>query len=109
MKFLVDVQLLGTLARWLNGRNLDAAHALELELGQANDRQLWDLAKAENRIVISKDEDFFILATRPNETGRLPWLRLGNCRIQDLLSRLNKDWEAIESAFDEGQRIVEIR
>ena len=35
-------------------------------------------AIAENRIEISKDEDFFILATRPGDFGRLLWLRVGN-------------------------------
>lgn len=44
MKFLVDVQLPGTLARWLRGRDLDAVHVLDLNLGQADDRTLRKLA-----------------------------------------------------------------
>jgi hypothetical protein len=34
---------------------------------------------------------------------------MGNCRTQDLITRLNRDWIAIETAFSEGQRIVELR
>lgn len=109
MKFLVDVQLPGTLARWLHGRDCDAIHALERDLGQADDRTLWNLAVDEERILISKDEDFFILATRPKDSGRLLWLRIGNCRTRDLLTLLNQRWAAIERAFAEGQRIVEVR
>jgi predicted nuclease of predicted toxin-antitoxin system len=59
--------------------------------------------------VVSKDEDFFILATRPSDHGRLLWLRLGNCRTQTLLAVLENAWPAIESAFQSGQRIVEAR
>jgi len=109
MRFFVDVQLPGTLARWLRGRGCDAVHALERELGQADDRALWRLAEEEERIMISKDEDFFILATRPGDSGRLLWLRIGNCRTADLLSLLNTKWSAIEEAFESGQQIVEVR
>ena len=79
MKFLVDVQLPGTLARWLRDRNYDAVHVLERNLGQADDRTLWEILKEEGRIMVSKDEDFFILATRPNDTGYLLWLRHPVC------------------------------
>jgi predicted nuclease of predicted toxin-antitoxin system len=109
MKFLVDVQLPGTLARWLRGRGCDAVHALERDLGQADDRALWEISTDEGRIMISKDEDFFILAMRPKDSGRLLWLRVGNCRTTDLLTLLNRQWSAIEEAFGGGQQIVEVR
>jgi predicted nuclease of predicted toxin-antitoxin system len=109
MKFLVDVQLPGTLARWLRGRDCDAVHALERNLGQVDDRTLWNLAFEEERIMISKDEDFFILAMRPKDSGRLLWLRMGNCRTTDLLTTLNHCWNDIEQAFVDGQRVVEVR
>jgi predicted nuclease of predicted toxin-antitoxin system len=82
---------------------------LERDQGQTDDRQLWNEAFAENRIVASKDEDFFILATRPSDAGRLLWLRVGNYRTQALLSSLDPLLPAIEQAFQAGQRIVEIR
>lgn len=109
MKFFVDVQLPGTLARWLRGRNCDAIHALELDLGKADDLTLWQQACDEERIMISKDEDFFILAMRPKDKGRLLWLRIGNCRTTDLLSLLNRRWSEISQAFEDGQQIVELR
>lgn len=109
MKFLIDAQLPLTLARWLRGRNCDAMHVLEINAGQFDDRKIWELAINEQRILITKDEDFFILATRPNDTGRLLWLRMGNCRTTDLISSLNRRWEYIEDAFTDHQRIVEVR
>jgi predicted nuclease of predicted toxin-antitoxin system len=32
---------------------------------------------AENRIMVSKDGDFFILAMRLDDSGKLLWLRVG--------------------------------
>jgi len=109
VKFLVDNQLPASVALWLVNRGCDAVHVLELGLAQTDDRSIWQLAVGEARIVVSKDEDFFTLATRPNDNGRLLWIRLGNCRNQALLTALESAWELIEQAFAGGQRIVELR
>lgn len=109
MKFLVDNQLPKALAEWLRQKGYHAQHVLERGQGQTDDRQLWNEALQENRIVVSKDEDFFLLATRPGNTGRLVWVRLGNCRTQHLLSQLDQAWPAIEAALQSGQEIVELR
>ena len=109
MKFLVDNQLPSSLARWLTARGHDAGHVLDRGEGQTDDRQLWQSAIFENRIMVSKDEDFFILATRPNDVGQLLWLRVGNCRTPMLLAAFDRAWHNIEQAFQSGQRIVEVR
>lgn len=109
MKFLVDAQLPGTLARWLRGRGCDAVHVLEREMSQVSDVSIWETSVREGRILITKDVDFFILASRPGDTGRLLWLRMGNCRTQDLITRMNKEWDLLVDAYAESQRIVEIR
>lgn len=109
MKFLVDVQLPPTLARWLVGRGDDAIHAIDIGMDRVTDLELWDYASQHQRIMVSKDGDFFILAMRPKDEGSLLWLRLGNCRTIDLLSNLNKNWDQIEAAFSSGQQVVEVR
>lgn len=109
MKFLVDAQLPGTLARWLRGKGCDAVHVLEREMSCVDDVSIWEISIREERILITKDVDFFILATRPGDTGRLLWLRMGNCRTQDLITRINKEWDLLTASYAEGQRIVEMR
>lgn len=105
----MDVQLSGTLPRWLRGRGYDAVHALERDLGQTDDLSLWLIAKEEERVMMSKDDDFFILAMRPKDESKLLWLRVGNCRTIDLLSLMNNQWSQIEQMFVSGQQIVEVR
>lgn len=109
MKFLIDNQIPPALAYWLVKRGFDATHVLDLGLASTPDRELWQIAKDEGRIMVSKDEDFFLLATRPEETGHLLWLRVGNFRTHALIGLLEGQWNAIASAFSEGQRIVEVR
>ena len=85
MKFLVDNQLPKELARWLVNQGRDAEHVLDRGQGQTEDRQLWREASAEDRIMVCKDEDFFILAMRVDDSGKLLWLRVGNCRTAALI------------------------
>ena len=109
MKLLVDNQLPKALAFWFVDHGHDAVHVLDRGQGQTDDREIWNTALEEERIVVSKDEDFFILATRPTDTGRLLWLRIGNCRTHALLMKLGQLLPAIEESFEAGQRIVEVR
>lgn len=60
MKFIIDAQLPKALAVFLNYKGLDAIHTLELPAkNQTKDNQITDFAISENRIVITKDQDFF--------------------------------------------------
>lgn len=106
MKFIVDNQLPAALARWLEAKGADAIHVLELALDTAKDHDIWTLAMREQRIVVSKDEDFFHLANRANDQGRLLWVRVGNCRRDMLLARFESAWLGIEEAFVAGNRVV---
>ena len=109
MRFLIDAQLPPTLADWLKRMGQDASHALHYRQGRMTDVELHQVAIDEDRILISKDEDFFHLATRPGDRLRLIWLRMGNCRTRPLLTALEKVWPFIEAEFQNGQRILEIR
>ncbi|HEV7402184.1 MAG TPA: DUF5615 family PIN-like protein [Chthoniobacteraceae bacterium] len=92
MKFIVDNQLPAALARWLRTKGADAVHVLDRRLETTKDHDIWTLAISEERIVISKDEDFFHLANRPADSGRLLWVREGNCRRDTLLARFEAPW-----------------
>lgn len=109
MKFLVDAQLPEKLARWLREQHFDAVHVIDRQLDRADDNLLWEIAKEEDRIMISKDEDFFIFAMRPKDKGRLIWLRMGNCRTAHLIQFLEKRWTEVVQLLEEGQQIVELR
>lgn len=109
MKYLVDNQLPAALARFLSSRGVDCLHVLDVGLSQVRDTAIWEYAGRENRVVISKDEDFLYLANVPDTKGHFVWVRLGNCRTTVLLAAVARAWTRIEQALEAGNRVVELR
>jgi predicted nuclease of predicted toxin-antitoxin system len=109
MKLLIDNQLPLQLAAFLRQCGHDCAHVCDVGLEEASDLEVWSRACAEGRVVVSKDEDFIALATRAEDTGRLIWVRLGNCRNPALLEAFAAVHDRLVQAFESGQRIVELR
>lgn len=108
MKFLVDHQLPPSLAEFLRALGHEARHVRELGLKAEDDLTIWGQVE-KGFILISKDQDFFNLACRPGESGRLIWVRLGNCRNQPLLDAFEKFLPQILKSLADGSRIIEIR
>jgi predicted nuclease of predicted toxin-antitoxin system len=109
VKFLIDNQLPRALAEHLQARGQDCQHVLETGLADASDISICRYCEAQERILISKDEDFLYLANHPKSKIKLVWVRLGNCRTAALLAAFDQFWPTIESCFAAGDRIVEIR
>jgi predicted nuclease of predicted toxin-antitoxin system len=109
VKFLVDNQLPKALAEHLRAHGQDCQHVLEAGLGDASDVSICRYAEAQDRVLISKDEDFLYLCNQPRSKVRLVWVRLGNCRTAALLAAFDRFWPTIESCFATGDRIIEIR
>jgi predicted nuclease of predicted toxin-antitoxin system len=82
---------------------------MDLHLDTATDVQLWEHSCGAGVILISKDEDFVFLANRTGDTGRLLWVRLGNCRNAVLLAAFQTFHDQIVLGFGAGQRIIELR
>lgn len=109
MKFLVDNQLPAALARFLAARGIDCQHVLDLDLAEAKDKEIWQIATTRQMVLISKDEDFFHLANRPESQVQLVWVRLGNCRNPALLDAMGSAWPRIQSRLEAGDKVVEVR
>jgi len=109
VKFLVDNQLPAALARFLGKQGHDARHVLDLRMDEASDADIWQRAVSEDRVLISKDEDFLHLANRADATGSFIWVRLGNCRKQALLAAFERALPQVLAALEERQRIIEVR
>jgi predicted nuclease of predicted toxin-antitoxin system len=108
MRFVVDNQLSPRLSKFLQDSGHDSVHVAMVGLEAADDRTVWEWAIRESRIVVSKDEDLFFLANRPGDTGRLVWVRLGNCRREVLIDAFARSLPAVTAAFEDGQRVIEI-
>ena len=109
MKFIVDNQLPVALAEHLRKLGFDCQHVLDANLSDALDSEICRYAELEDRIIISKDEDFFYLAKQRQAAIRVIWVRMGNCRTSALLAAFERSWSRIESCLTAGDVIIELR
>ncbi len=109
MRSLVDHQLPAALAAYLRHRGHDCSHVADLGLSEAADTVVWERAEREGMVLVSKDEDFLILLSRPGSTGQLVWVRVGNCRNAALLAAFDRVHDAMVAAVASGQRVFEVR
>jgi predicted nuclease of predicted toxin-antitoxin system len=109
VKFIVDNQLPVALAEQLRDRGLDCQHVLEAGSGDAAHIAICRHAELQDRIIISKDEDFIYFAKQRHAKIKVVWVRLGNCRTSALLAAFERSWPRIESCLNAGDRVIEIR
>lgn len=67
MKFLLDMGVSHHTATFLRTKGYDAIHLLDLQLIRATDRESIELARRENRIVLTHDLDFGTLMAASSE------------------------------------------
>jgi predicted nuclease of predicted toxin-antitoxin system len=75
VKLLLDENLSRRLIPQLANLFPGSAHLAEVNLLGASDREVWELAKAEDFIIVSTDSDFYELATTIGPPPKVVWLR----------------------------------
>ena len=74
---------------------VDYIHASRIA-EQATDTLLWQTARENDWIVLTRDTDFFDRLLRHGVPPRVIWIRLGNVRKSDLLRIVEERWPAIQ-------------
>jgi predicted nuclease of predicted toxin-antitoxin system len=89
MKFLVDAHLPRRLCHPLWGCGHDAVHTLDLPLGnRTSDAEIIQIADAEGRIVVTKDDGFvqsFLLKNQPQRLLLITTGNIGNAELSQLI------------------------
>lgn len=94
MKWLVDAQLPPLICDWLQRHNENATHVSELENGlRLSDDALWEEAKRNQQIILSKDRDFFEHSLLYGAPPQVVHIAVGNCSNQALLAILEATWK----------------
>jgi predicted nuclease of predicted toxin-antitoxin system len=105
----IDVQMSPAIAAWI-GSNfaLNAIAIRDLGLRDAEDKEIFEAARQENAIVMTKDSDFILLLDRLGAPPQVIWVTCGNtsnARLKEILTNtLPKALELLRL----GEELVEI-
>lgn len=109
MKFWVDAQLPPLLAGWLVEQfGVEAYSLRDLGLRDATDAEIFEAARREQVVMISKDSDFVDLVSRHGLPPQLLWVTCGHVTNSKLHAVFDKTFSDAMAALAAGQPIVEI-
>lgn len=97
MKLLFDQNLSPRLPRLLADLYPDSMHVREIGLRDASDAEIWECAKENGFVIVSKDSDFQQRSLLYGHPPKFIWLRVGNCPIKRIEELLRKQSVAIHS------------
>jgi predicted nuclease of predicted toxin-antitoxin system len=101
MKFLVDAHLPPGLCVLLQAAGHDALHTTELPAqNKTPDRVINELSLTDQRVVISKDTDFYYSHVLYQRPWKLLLVRTGNIRTRELKDLFERQLSTIVQALD---------
>ena len=102
MKLLFDQNLSFKLSRLLADAFPESNQIRLLGMERAEDRAIWEYAKANDFILVSQDADFADMATLFGPPPKVIWLRCGNQPTDAIERRLRGHAEAIAAFAEDG-------
>lgn len=109
MKIWVDAQLPPKLSSWLTLIfSLEAAALRDLALRDAQDIEIFEAARSENAVIMTKDSDFIDLVCRLGSPPQILWLTCGNVTNRNLQQLLTATLPEALERLRQGEMIVEI-
>ncbi len=102
MKLLFDENLSHKLVSSLADIFPESTHVRDIGMKSADDPEVWDYARANGFIIVSKDADMHDLSLLKGNPPKVIWIQLGNCSTSQTEQRLRKQCDQItEFAKDE--------
>ncbi len=80
MKLLFDHHLSPRLVKSLADIYPDSNHVYRLGLDRAVDKDIWEYARREGFLIVTKDADFSDLCMLLGFPPKVVWIRRGNCK-----------------------------
>lgn len=103
MKLLFDQNLSHKLARRLADLFPNSTHVREVGLKEAEDPEVWEYAKQQEFLIVSKDADFHQRSFLFGFPPKVVWMRLGNCTTAEVEQVIRKNFNAIKAFTDDEE------
>ena len=103
MKLLFDQNLSPRLVQKLADLYPDSAHVTAVNLDSALDKDVWQYARQNQLIIVSKDADFNELSLVWGTPPKIIWIRRGNCSTKTIETLLRDHYEAIHALHEDDE------
>lgn len=106
----LDAHFSPATATWLSFTfDIQAVHLRELNLHRTEDLAIFDRARLDGAILMSKDRDFVDLQARLGPPPIILWVTCGNTSNLGLTKVLKNAWPEVCALIDKGEVLIEIR
>ena len=95
MKLLFDENISPKMVTILADVFPDSAHVDRMGLGGSSDAEVWQFAKDNSFILVSKDSDFYEKSILYRHPPKVIWIRRGNCTNRQIQLLLRNRIEAL--------------
>jgi predicted nuclease of predicted toxin-antitoxin system len=106
MKLLFDQNVSPALVGHLRDLFPGSEHVFHLGLGDAPDLVVWQYARDNDRLLVSKDADFVEISTLRGFPPKVVWLRIGNCVTRDIEELIRSNADSIAELSRDPERGV---
>lgn len=106
MKLLFDNNLSLRIADILQADFPGSMHVFQLKMEHLSDPEIWQFAKNNNFLIVTKDKDFYYLATTFGYPPKIIWLMTGNCSNEKVINFLLENKNEIEEFIFDVRSIL---
>ena len=106
MKLLFDENISHKLALALTDLFPDSAHPRNIGLKSKDDRLIWEYARDNDFIIVSKDADFYQRSLLFGHPPKIIWVRRGNCSTKTVETILRDHYDDIKSFYENAYEAV---
>jgi predicted nuclease of predicted toxin-antitoxin system len=90
VKLLFDQNLSPSLVESLADIYPQSVHVQSVGLDRADDTAVWDFARSQNLVIVTKDADFQERSLIAGAPPKVIWIRRGNCSTSDIEAILRR-------------------
>jgi predicted nuclease of predicted toxin-antitoxin system len=99
MKLLLDENLSRRLVPFLLNDYPDTTQVALLGMERASDREIWEYARANSFVIVTRDSDYYELSTLYGQPPKVIWLRTGNQVKAATVAALLNHRQTVEKAL----------
>jgi predicted nuclease of predicted toxin-antitoxin system len=100
LKLLFDQNLSRKLVNRLSNIFLESSHVQFQELSEADDSEIWEVAKSKGFCIVTQDADFADRSCLYGSSPKVMWLRYGNATTVEVERILRAGVEVIQELID---------